>query len=343
MEAANALETERPVTELRPVALSCRDLTVSYGDHVAADSVSFEVRRGEIFGLLGPNGAGKTSVIRALTTILEPRSGSATIGGIDLDHEADVRRLIGVLPESNGYPGAQTGRGYLRFYGQLFGLSRAEADDRAARLLTQLGLGGTKQRIATYSRGMRQRLGLCRSLINEPTVLFLDEPTLGLDPAGKEEIIAHLTEVAVDRGTAVVLCTHLLDEVERVCDRVAILDRGRVVASGTVDEVVDSANLAGTARLRLASTTDVVAAQRVLSTNKAVITVVHDNTRPGDLDLGLAANVSRPSNEVLGALVAADLEVRAFDRQSGSLNDAFLALTQRLNDTTPVAVTRSAE
>lgn len=332
METAHLLSSERAITELRPITLHCRDLTVSYGDNVAVDAVSFDVRRGEIFGLLGPNGAGKTSVIRALTTILQPTRGSATIAGIDLADSEDVRRHIGVLPESNGYPAAQTGRGYLRFYGQLFGLSREDADVRASRLLTQLGLGETNQRIATYSRGMRQRLGLCRSLINEPKVLFLDEPTLGLDPAGKEEIIAHLTQVAANRGTAVVLCTHLLDEVERVCDRVAILDRGRVVAAGTVDDVVDSANLAGTALLRLASNADVVAALRVLSSNRAVFTVAHDNTRPGDLDLGLAANVARPSNEVLGALVAADLEVRAFDRQSGSLNDAFLALTRRLSE-----------
>ncbi len=165
----------------------CRDLIVTYGEFCAVDHVSFDVGEGEIFGLLGPNGAGKTSVIRALTTIIEPDQGEVTIGGESLRDRTAVRALIGVLPESNGYPSSQTALGWLQFHGQLFGLVRAEARRRAERLLKQLGLHAHRQRrIATYSRGMRQRLGLCRALINQPAVLFLDEPTLGLDPSGKE-------------------------------------------------------------------------------------------------------------------------------------------------------------
>lgn len=313
------------------VPLHCRGLTVAYGDVIAADDVTFDVGRGEIFGLLGPNGAGKTSVIRALTTIIEPRSGGATVAGAELDDPRSVRQAIGVLPESNGYPSSQTGLSYLTFHGELFGLTKAEAHERAGKLLALLGLDGVTQRIATYSRGMRQRLGLCRSLINEPAVLFLDEPTLGLDPAGKEEILTHLADIAVTHGMAVVLCTHLLDEVERFCDSVAILDRGHVVISGTVDDVIEAAPVGGNARVRLAATDDIIEARHVLADNPAIYTILHDNARPGDLDLALAPDAPKPATAILGALANAGIEVRGFDRNRGSLNDAFLALTAGLD------------
>lgn len=152
-------------------ALETRDLTIAYGDFVAAKGVTLRVASGEIYGLLGPNGAGKTSVIRALTTIVPIAGGTATVDGNPLNNPIAVRSSIGVLPESNGYPGAQTGRSYLRYYGQLFGLTPSMAEERAERLLAQLGLGENYGRIATFSRGMRQRLGLARALINEPAVL----------------------------------------------------------------------------------------------------------------------------------------------------------------------------
>ena len=215
-----------------------------YGAHVAVDSVSFAVRRGEVYGLLGPNGAGKTSVIRALTTIVPIDSGTVRIAGHGLDDPTAVRAAIGVLPESNGYPGAQTARGYLRFHGQLFGMSAAVAEQRADVLLATLGLPSDGRRIATYSRGMRQRLGLCRALINRPSVLFLDEPTLGLDPAGQDDVMRTFARLAVEDNTTIILCSHLLDEVERVCDRVAVMDRGELVATGTVDQVIVAADLA---------------------------------------------------------------------------------------------------
>ncbi len=304
----------------------------SFGDVHAVRGVDLAVAKGEIYGFLGPNGAGKTSVIRALTTIIEPRSGGATIAGAELDNPRAVRRAIGVLPESNGYPTSQTALGYLTFHGELFGLTRATAQERAGRLLTLLGLDGVTARIGTYSRGMRQRLGICRSLINEPSVLFLDEPTLGLDPAGKDEILSHLADLAVTHGMAGVLCTHLLDEVERICDRVAILDHGHVVIRGTVDDVINAAPMTGQARVRLAVTDDIIEARNVLADSPAVYTILHDNARPGDLDLALAPGATKPATVILGALTDAGIEVRSFDRNRGSLNDAFLALTAGLDN-----------
>ena len=308
-----------------PAALECRDLTVCYDKLTAADRVSLNAKSGEILGLLGPNGAGKTTVIRALTTIVPVKAGTATIDGHDLSDPLAVRSSIGVLPESNGYPGAQTARSYLRFYGELFGLSRREADSRADRQLRLLGLADNDSRIRTFSRGMRQRLGLARALINDPAVLFLDEPTLGLDPAGQEELLAHLARAAVDDGRCIVLCSHLLDEVERVCDRVAIMHHARIVAEGTVDDVITASGVAGYCKLRIALS-DVVAADAALRASPVVRSLRFDNTRPGDIEIELATTDGARTG-LLRLLLDAKIEPRSFDLQGTRLSDAFLALT----------------
>lgn len=305
----------------------CRDLVVSYGDLRAVDCVSFDVAEGEILGLLGPNGAGKTTVIRALTTILEPDSGEVSIGGEPLANKTAIRGQIGVLPESNGYPNSQTAIGWLRFHGRLFGLSSSESESRAEKLLKQLGLSAVeRRRIATFSRGMRQRLGLCRALINNPSVLFLDEPTLGLDPSGQGDILTHLARTATEDGTSIVLCSHLLDEVERVCDRIAILDRGRVVAEGTVDAVIESAGIGGRGRVRVAPG-DVGAAATVLQSHPGVVAVEFDNGRLGDIELELKSTTSGHQNDLVTALIANGVGLRSFDLHGASLSEAYLALT----------------
>lgn len=317
----------------RPPALECHDLVVKYGAFTAVDRVSLQVEKGEIFGLLGPNGAGKTSVIRALTTIVPAAGGTATIGGHDLSDPVGVRSCIGVLPESNGYPGAQTARSYLRFHGQLFGLGEEEADRRANRLLAVLGLADNYRRIATFSRGMRQRLGLCRALINDPVVLFLDEPTLGLDPAGQEEIMAHLARAAAESQVSVVLCSHLLDEVERVCDRVAILDHGRIIADGTVDEVISASGVAGRGKLRVPPE-EIGVAVSALQESPAAKWMNFDNSRPGDIEIELSTGKGA-RRTILRQLLDAGIEPRSFDLQGARLSDAFLALTMAKKEAVP--------
>jgi ABC-2 type transport system ATP-binding protein len=287
--------------------------------------VSLRAGYGEILGLLGPNGAGKTSVIRALTTIVPVSEGTAKVNGHDLSDPVAVRRSIGVLPESSGYPGAQSAHSYLRFYGELFGLSRSTATARAERRLAELGLGNNALQISSFSRGMRQRLGLARALISEPAVLFLDEPTLGLDPAGREELLAHLARAAVEEGTCVVLCSHQLDEVERVCDRVAIMHRSRIVAEGTVDEVVTASGVPEYCRIRL-ELDDVLTASRLLRGSPAVRSASFDNSRPGDMDLQLAHS-DGARREVLSLLLDAGIEPRSLDFRGSRLTDAFRALT----------------
>ncbi len=310
------------------LAVICEALTVTYGDVTAVDQVTFEVQPGEVFGLLGPNGAGKTSVIRALTTIVDPSSGHAEVAGFPLAEADALRARIGVLPESNGYPGAETALEYLRFYGQLFGLGPSEAADRAESLLATVGLGGhAHQLISKFSRGMRQRLGIARALINRPQVLFLDEPTLGLDPAGREDILSHLTSQVATDGAAIVLCSHLLDDVERVCDRVAILDRGHIVAAGTVAEVIESAGVGGTVRVSVLPEAAQHAAAHMQGL-KQVVQATASPSRPGEVEIELAE--SEPHvNLILARLLEVGVEVRGIELHGARLSEAFLKLTER--------------
>jgi ABC-2 type transport system ATP-binding protein len=224
------------------LAIEARGLRKVYDGTVAVDSLDLAVEAGTILGFLGPNGAGKTTAIRVLSTILEQDAGTFAIDGIPHTDPVEIRRRVGVLPESAGYPGSQTGEEWLTYHGQLFGLRRAKAGAIAGRLLDEVGLGERgRTEIASMSRGMRQRLGIARAIVNDPQVLFLDEPTLGLDPAGQRQVLGLVTRIAHDRGVTVVLSSHLLAEVEQVCDRVVILNRGRLISDGTVSEVVSHA------------------------------------------------------------------------------------------------------
>ena len=223
-----------------------------YGARTALDGLTFTADTGEVIGLLGPNGAGKTTAIRLLTTILEPTGGTFTVAGFPGDQPHRIRQRIGVLPESAGYPDRQSGAEYLRYAARLFGRSRPDARTAAERLLADVGLSERAgARIATYSRGMKQRLGIARALVNDPAVVFLDEPTSGLDPAGQGEILATISDVARQRGATVVLSTHTLTEVEQVCDNLLILDRGKLRAAGPIAEIVAGAGSLSSAFLHL--------------------------------------------------------------------------------------------
>lgn len=308
----------------RGPAVVCEHLEVNYGETRAVDDVSFTVEPGQVFGLLGPNGAGKTSVIRALTTIIDPTAGRAEIAGLPISKPTAVRSVIGVLPESNGYPEAVTALDYLRYFGRLYGLTFSEAARRGKSLLNDAGLGSVAgQPIKTFSRGMRQRLGIARSLVNRPPVLFLDEPTLGLDPAGREDILTRLTEIASNDGAAVVLCSHLLDDVERVCDQIAILHKGRVVSSGTVPAVIAGSRAGNAVKVTVdPSSSDRAVA--LLSDHPAVAGLVASH--PGRLEISLQESV-RDFNGILSELISAGVSITAVEPVKARLSDAFLFLT----------------
>lgn len=211
-------------------------LTKSYGARRALDAVDLSVDEGSVFGFLGPNGAGKTTMLRLMTGLARPTSGSIEVLGHDLASAGNaVRAAIGFLPDVPAFYEWMTAPDFLRFAGGLFGLSGTLLAERTAMLLDLAGLSGVNSKIGGYSRGMKQRLGVAQALINAPRLLLLDEPTSALDPMGRKDV---LDMIASLRGrTTVFFSTHILADVERVCDSVAILDRGRVVAQAPVDEL----------------------------------------------------------------------------------------------------------
>jgi ABC-2 type transport system ATP-binding protein len=204
----------------------------------AVRGVDLEVRPGEIFGFLGPNGAGKSTTVRMLTTLLSVTSGRAEVAGTDVARDpAGARRLIGVALQEAGLDPRQTGRELLVLHGQLFGLSATKAAERARELLALVDLEDAADRVIKgYSGGMQRRLDLAAALVHEPEVLFLDEPTTGLDPASRLTIWEELRRIN-GHGTTVFLTTQYLEEADQLCDRLAIIDDGRIVCAGTPDEL----------------------------------------------------------------------------------------------------------
>jgi ABC-2 type transport system ATP-binding protein len=214
-------------------------LTKHYGDLVAVDSLDLELRRGEIFGLLGQNGAGKTTTILMLLGLTEPTGGTARVLGLDPAREAlRVKRQVGYLPDSVGFYGDLTGRENLRYTARLNGLRGVDGETRIEEALRQVGLTDRADgRADTYSRGMLQRLGIADALIKDPDILILDEPTAAIDPIGVVEILQLLRDLVHERGVTVLLSSHLLTQVQSVCDRVGIFASGRLIGLGTVSEL----------------------------------------------------------------------------------------------------------
>jgi len=211
-------------------AILCEDLTKHYGTVVGLQSLDLSVPDGAVFGFLGPNGAGKTTTIKLLTGLSRPTSGRASVAGYDVTAgNAEMRARIGYLAEEPAFYGWMTGEEFLTFVGRLFGLRGGDLARRVREVLEVADLGpAARRRIGGYSRGMRQRLGIAHALINQPSVLLLDEPCSALDPMGRKEVLEVIEHL---RGqTTVFMSTHILADVERVCDTVGIIDHGKIVA-----------------------------------------------------------------------------------------------------------------
>jgi ABC-2 type transport system ATP-binding protein len=309
-------------------ALEAQGVSKHYGSVAALVDLTFGVEAGEVLGVLGPNGAGKTTAIRILTTILHANRGSFSVAGVPHTRPEEIRRVVGVLPESNGYPSTQTGAEYLTYFARLYGHDRAQARAQADSLLAQVGLAErARSQIATYSRGMRQRLGIARTLVNDPQVVFLDEPTLGLDPAGQRQVLALVRGITAERGATVVLSTHLLAEVEEICTRVLILNRGRVAAEGTVSEIVRRAAAPRSARLRVGEEY-AERARATLAAAPGIERVDHAEGLRGSLTATLAAGDGHVvMNAGLRALADAGIPVLSFEVEGSRLSDAFLSMT----------------
>ena len=253
-----------------------RALTKRYGDLVAVDALDLDVQAGEIFGLLGQNGAGKTTTILMLLGLTEPTGGVARVVGLDpARYPLEVKRRVGYLPDSVGFYAALTGRQNLRYTARLNGLDRAETDGRIGEALEHVKLTDrADSRTDTYSRGMLQRLGIADALIKDPDVLILDEPTTSIDPLGVVEILDLLRDLVRERNLAILLSSHLLSQVQSICDRVGIFTSGRLVGVGTVPDLARRFGEAG-ARIEVAfEDLDVAAADRVEAALRGVEGVV---------------------------------------------------------------------
>jgi ABC-2 type transport system ATP-binding protein len=222
--------------------IEARGLQKAYGDVRALDGLGFEVAGGTIFGLLGPNGAGKSTTVKILTTLARPDAGEATVAGHDVLREAArVRRSIGVVAQRSGVDRDLTGRENVKLQGHLQGMRGRELDRRVDELLEQFGLADAARRVArTYSGGMQRRLDIAMGLVHRPKVLFLDEPTTGLDPEVRAAMWREIERLKADEGLTILLTTHYMEEADRLASQLAIVDRGRVVAEGSPAELKSS-------------------------------------------------------------------------------------------------------
>src|SRR5512142_1647813 len=222
-----------------PNIISVSNLVKKFGDFTAVDKVSFTVAHGEIFAFLGPNGAGKTTTIKMLTTLLHPTSGSLELDGLDLTtHQTEVRRRFGVVFQDPSLDGELTAWENMDLHGVLYHVPRHHRRERCETLLRMFELWERRaDLVKTFSGGMKRRLEIARGLLHTPKVLFLDEPTLGLDPQSRNQLWTHVKHLNQTEGVTVFLTTHYMDEAERVAHRIAIIDHGKIVAQGTPQEL----------------------------------------------------------------------------------------------------------
>jgi ABC-2 type transport system ATP-binding protein len=312
-----------PVRPVGPAAIAIRGLTKRYpGGVLALDGLELEVPTGSVFGLLGPNGAGKTTTLRILAGLAHPTAGEAAVAGAPLGSDA-LRERIGFLDQDPRYYGWATGSELVMFVGLLHGMKGAPLESRTAEVMAQVGLTeAAGRRVATYSGGMRQRLGIAQALVNRPEVLILDEPVSSLDPEGRRDLLELIAEL---RGSATVLfSTHVLADVERVCDRVAILDHGRLVTEGPLNTLLDRYALP-IYRIQpepgqVEAVGGLVEALRAADWTTEV-TLEHGIVRVTVRDPG------RASGELLPAIVAHGVAVSGVERMRPNLEDVFLQLT----------------
>ncbi len=224
---------------MEQIIIETRNLTKIYGEKTAVNQLNLSIKKGEIFGLLGPNGAGKTTTILMLLGLTEPTSGKAFINGKDCTREPiDVKSMVGYMPDNIGFYQDLTGRENLRFTGRLNGLPDKVIEERIERLLARVGMQeAADQKTGTYSRGMKQRLGIADILMKDPEVIIMDEPTLGIDPEGMRELLDLMQELSREDGRTLLISSHQLYQIQQICDRVGIFVEGNLIAHGEIGEL----------------------------------------------------------------------------------------------------------
>jgi lipooligosaccharide transport system ATP-binding protein len=306
------------------ILIRARGLTKRFGDFTAVDGIDFQLRRGEAFGFLGPNGAGKSSTMRMIGCVSPPSSGELSILGLDpVTSGPAIRARLGVVPQEDTLDVELTVRENLLVYGRYYGLSRAVIAERTARLLDFVQLTErASDQVEPLSGGMKRRLTIARSLINDPEILILDEPTTGLDPQARHVVWDRLYRLK-QQGVTLILTTHYMDEAEQLCDRLVVMDRGKIAAEGSPRELIEAYSTPEVLELRFAISDHEIAAQKVADAQAERVEVLADRillyVRDGDAAL---TAVRRLGLEPLTSLV-----------RRSTLEDVFLRLTgRRLED-----------
>jgi ABC-2 type transport system ATP-binding protein len=305
-----------------PLAIEANGLVKSFGDTRAVDGVDLAVRAGTVYGVLGPNGAGKTTTIRMLATLLRPDAGSARVLGHDIVDEADaVRGLVSLTGQLASVDEDLTGRENLILIGRLLGLKRQAAKARATELLEAFGIADASGRLVkNYSGGMRRRLDIAASIVVTPELMFLDEPTTGLDPRSRNQVW-DIVRALVGGGTTILLCTQYLDEADQLADGIAVIDQGKVIAEGTPAQLKASVG-SGALHVRLIDPEQRPEAERVLARE---LGGVHLEPDPAALSAS-CADADRAA-EAVAELSRSGVKIAGFTLGQPSLDEVFLALT----------------
>jgi ABC-2 type transport system ATP-binding protein len=312
------------------LAIDATGLVKTFGETRAVDGVDLAVRRGSVYGVLGPNGAGKTTTIRMLATLLHPDGGSARVLGHDIVEEPDaVRRLVSLTGQLASVDEDLTGRENLILIGRLLGLKRPAAKDRATELLEAFGLAEAAAKLVKhYSGGMRRRLDLAASIVVTPELMFLDEPTTGLDPRSRNQVW-DIIRLLVAEGTTILLCTQYLEEADQLADGIAVIDQGKVIAEGTPGQLKASVG-SGALHVRLLDPEQRPQAEQVLDRLLGAVTLA-----PDPAALSAACADGDRGAEAVAELARAGVRIADFSLGQPSLDEVFLALTGHPADEIP--------
>lgn len=304
-------------------AIIANQLVRSFGDKPAVNGVSLHVARGEIYGFLGPNGAGKSTTVRMLTTLLQPTSGSATVAGYDIVSDTEnVRLRIGVALQDAALDAKQTGREILDMQGRLYGLTTAQRTSRINDLLSLVDIGSAiDDMVSTYSGGMKRRLDLAAALVHKPEVLFLDEPTTGLDPVSRAAVWAEVRRLNSEMGMTIFLTTQYLEEADELADRVGIIAKGKIVAEGTPADLKRS--IGADVIIARVSLND---AHKAETTLRGLHTLDHIEVKGDTIVIGVQNGASSLSN-VAVSLSEAGVHVLELTMRTPTLDDVFLETT----------------
>ena len=304
-----------------------KNLTKQYGDFIAVDDLSLSVGRGQILGFIGPNGAGKTTTISVLVGLSRPTRGSATISGADCSSETHrIKQLVGYMPDVFGSYDNMRVSEYLDFFGATYGIARQSRRTRIAEVLEITNATWMQDRfVESLSHGMKQRIGIARTILHDPEVLILDEPANGLDPLARIEMRKILLRLA-DSGKTLIVTSHILPELARICNRVAIITNGRLRASGTLDEIMSRVCQERTVEIQLS------AGHSLQQAMKLVVQFTNDATAvsPSEAESMIRFRTSRPEDDLgvlLGTLVSSSVPVTQFREVAADLEDAFLSVT----------------